>query len=78
MLIGQRRHTAAYLIDHRVKNFPTNQNPGDRKFTIDQPDRRVMRVLHIKARKMEIGLCGFHLDETPPWSKRLPSSISPL
>lgn len=77
MLIGQRRHRAAYLIDHRVENFPAYQNPGDRNFTIDQPNRGVMRVLYIEARKVEIGLCGFHLDETSSWSKPLPSSTSP-
>ena len=47
-----------YLLNNGIKNFTTQEVPGNRQFTVNEADRRVVWVLDIEARKVEHLVCG--------------------
>jgi len=46
-----------YLIHNGIKDFSTNEIAGNGKFPIDQSNRRVMGILYIEAREVEVCIC---------------------
>jgi len=50
-------HDGHYLIHNGIKDFSANQIPWNRKFSINQPHRRVMGILHVETREVEVGIC---------------------
>lgn len=50
-------HEENYLIHNRIEDFSTNQIPWNGKFSVDQPNRRVVGILYIETREVEVCVC---------------------
>ena len=46
-----------YLLNNGIKNFTTQEVPGNRQFSVNEADRRVVWVLDVEARKVEHIIC---------------------